>query len=122
METVQVPSYNKMIQQSIHDHWFLNSMSDYGESTLQYKDVARIIEKMHILFEHAGIQKGDKIALCGRNQSRWGAAFLSILTYGAVAVPILHEFHPSQVHDIVNHSDAKLLFVGDKVWPKLNAE
>ena len=122
METVHVPSYNKMIQQSIHDHWFLNSMSDYGESTLQYKDVARIIEKMHILFEHAGIQKGDKIALCGRNQSRWGAAFLSILTYGAVAVPILHEFHPSQVHDIVNHSDAKLLFVGDKVWPKLNAE
>ena len=122
METVQVPSYNKMIQQSIHDHWFLNSMSDYGESTLQYKDVARIIEKMHILFEHAGIQKGDKIALCGRNLSRWGAAFLSILTYGAVAVPILHEFHPSQVHDIVNHSDARLLFVGDKVWAKLNAD
>ncbi len=122
METVQVPSYNKMIQQSIHEHWYLDSMTDYGVYTLQYKDVARIIEKMHILFEHAGIQKGDKIALCGRNQSRWGAAFLSILTYGAVAVPILHEFHPSQVHDIVNHSDAKLLFVGDKVWPKLNAE
>lgn len=111
-----------MIRQSIQDHWFLDSMSDYGVFTLQYKDVARIIEKMHILFEEAGIQKGDKIALCGRNLSRWGAAFFSILTYGAVAVPILHEFHPSQVHDIVNHSEAKLLFVGDKVWPTLNAD
>ncbi len=122
MEITQVPSYNEMIRQSIQDHWFLDSMSDYGVFTLQYKDVARIIEKMHILFEEAGIQKGDKIALCGRNLSRWGAAFFSILTYGAVAVPILHEFHPSQVHDIVNHSEAKLLFVGDKVWPTLNAD
>jgi long-chain acyl-CoA synthetase len=122
METEKVPFYNKMIQQSIHDHWFLDSMSDYGMCTLQYKDVARIIEKMHILFEQAGIERGDKIALCGRNLSRWGAAFFSILTYGAVAVPILHEFHPSQVHDIVNHSESKLLFVGDKVWPKLNAD
>lgn len=122
METTQVPSYNQMILQSIQDHWFQDSMSDYGVFTLQYKDVARIIEKLHILFEQAGIQPGDKIALCGRNLSRWGAAFFSILTYGAVAVPILHEFHPSQVHDIVNHSESKLLFVGDKVWPSLNAD
>ena len=122
METTQVPSYNQMILQSIQDHWFQDSMSDYGVFTLQYKDVARIIEKLHILFEQAGIQPGDKIALCGRNLSRWGAAFFSILTYGAVAVPILHEFHPSQVHDIINHSEAKLLFVGDKVWPTLNAD
>ncbi len=111
-----------MIRQSIQEHWFLDSMSDYGVFTFQYKDVARVIEKMHILFEEAGIEKGDKIALCGRNLSRWGAAFFSILTYGAVAVPILHEFHPSQVHDIVNHSEAKLLFVGDKVWPTLLAD
>lgn len=122
MNTIQVPSYNEMILRSIQDHWFLDSMSDYGVFTLQYKDVARIIEKMHILFEEAGVEKGDKIALCGRNLSRWGAAFFSILTYGAVAVPILHEFHPGQVHDIVNHSEAKLLFVGDKVWPTLNAD
>jgi len=122
MDTTIVPSYNEMIRQSIQDHWFMDSMSDYGVFTLQYKDVARIIEKMHILFEEAGIQKGDKIALCGRNLSRWGAAFFSILTYGAVAVPILHEFHPNQVHDIVNHSEAKLLFVGDKVWPTLDAD
>ena len=111
-----------MIRQSIQEHWFLDSMSDYGVFTLQYKDVARIIEKLHILFEQSGIQPGDKIALCGRNLSRWGAAFFSILTYGAVAVPVLHEFHPSQVHDIINHSEAKLLFVGDKVWPNLNAD
>jgi len=117
-----VPSYNQMIRQSIQDHWFLDSMSDYGLFTLQYKDVARIIEKLHILFEQAGVEPGDKIALCGRNLSRWGAAFFSILTYGAVAVPILHEFHPTQVHDIVNHSESKLLFVGDKVWPNLNAD
>ena len=122
MKHAEVPSYNQMIKQSIQDHWFLDSMSDYGLFTFQYKDVARIIEKLHIIFEEAGIQPGDKIALCGRNQSRWGAAFFSILTYGAVAVPILHEFHPSQVHDLVNHSEAKLLFVGDKVWPTLNAD
>ena len=122
MNTTQVPSYNQMIQQSIQEHWFLDSMSDYGLFTFQYKDVARIIEKMHILFQEAGIEPGDKIALCGRNLSRWGAAFFSVLTYGAVAVPILHEFHPSQVHDIVNHSESKLLFVGDKVWPNLNAD
>ncbi len=111
-----------MVADAIVKNWDMDAMSDYGVFTFQYKDVARIIEKMHILFEHAGIQKGDKIALCGRNLSRWGAAFFSITTYGAVAVPILHEFHPNQVHDIVNHSEAKLLFVGDKVWPALNAE
>lgn len=122
MKPTEVPSYNEMIRQSIQEHWFLDSMSDYGVFTLQYKDVARIIEKLHILFEQSGIQPGDKIALCGRNLSRWGAAFFSILTYGAVAVPVLHEFHPSQVHDIINHSEAKLLFVGDRVWPNLNAD
>lgn len=120
-DITKVPSFNKTIEESIRKNWDLDSMSDYGVCTFQYKDVARIIEKMHILFEHAGIQKGDRIALCGRNLSRWGAAFFSVLTYGAVAVPILHEFHPSQVHDIVNHSGARLLFVGDKVWPKLDA-
>ncbi len=119
---MKTSTFNQAIQESIKKHWHQNSMSDYGIYTLQYKDVARIIEKMHILFEHAGIKKGDKIALCGRNQSRWGCAFLSITTYGAVAVPILHEFHPMQVHDIVNHSEAKLLFAGDHVWPNLSID
>lgn len=121
IDTSIVQSYNEMIQASIQKYWNMDAMSDYGVQTLQYKDVGRIIEKMHILFEAAGVQKGDKIALCGRNLSRWGAAFFSIITYGAVAVPILHEFHPNQIHDIVNHSEAKLLFSGDKVWTNLNA-
>ncbi len=122
MNQTQFSSYNQMIADTIKANWNLNSLSDYGVLTLQYNDVARIIEKMHILFEESGIVPGDKIAICGKNQCRWGAAFLSVLTYGAVAVPILHEFHPEQIHDIVNHSDAKLLFVGDAVWKNLDPE
>lgn len=121
MEINTVPSYNQLVQESIQKYWEKDSMSDHGLFTFKYKDVAEIIEKFHILYSELGIQKGDKIAICGRNLSRWGAAFFSIITYGAVAVPILHEFHPSQVHDIVNHSEAKLLLVGDKVWPALTA-
>ena len=115
-------SFNQIIWDAIQKYWDMDAMSDYGVSTLQYKDVARIIEKLHILFEHSGVKPGDKVALCGKNQSRWGAAFFAIITYGAVAVPILHEFHPSQIHDIVNHSDAKLLFVEDKIYQNLTAD
>lgn len=115
------PSFNKSIEESIHKHWSLPSMSDYGQQTLQYSDVAEEIAKLHILFAKTGIKKGDKIALCSRNMSRWGVAFLATLSYGAVAVPILHEFHPEQVHHIVNHSEARILFVGDIVWKKLDA-
>lgn len=110
------------LEKSIKDHWDLDALTDYEGSTLQYKDVARKIEKLHILFENAGIKEGDKIALCGRNCANWSTAFLAILSYGAVAVPILHEFKPEQVHGIVNHCDARLLFVGDQVWPTLSAE
>ena len=121
--TMHLPeSFNEALAQSVKTNWNRNSMSDYGDITFQYKDVARIIEKLHIIFEKVGIQKGDKIALCGRNQSRWGIAFLATMTYGAVAVPILHDFHPEQVHQITNHSEARLLFVGDQVWKKLNPE
>lgn len=111
-----------MIADSIKTHWDLPSMSDYGVYTYQYKDVARVIEKMHIIFEECGIQKGDRIALCGRNQARWGAAFFSVLTYGAVAVPILNEFHPTQIQDIINHSETKLLFVTDQIFGNLDFE
>lgn len=97
-----------------------DALTDYKGATLQYKDVARKIEKMHILFEHAGIRKGDKIALCGRNSANWTATFLGIVTYGAVAVPILHEFKADNVHHIVNHSEARMLFVGDQVWEEYN--
>lgn len=95
-------------------------MTDYKGATLQYKDVARKIEKLHIIFEESGIRKGDKIAVCGRNSSHWGVTFLATLTYGAVIVPILHEFKADNVHNIVNHSEARLLFVGDMVWENLN--
>ncbi len=119
---MNIPSFNEQVSQSIRDNWDLDALTDYNSSTLQYKDVARIIEKLHIIFEYSGIEKGDKIALCGRNSARWGAAFFAILTYGAVAVPVLHEFRPEQIHDIVNHSEAKLLFAGDQIWPNLSAD
>ena len=119
---MEIKSFNLMIADSIKTHWDLPSMSDYGVYTYQYKDVARVIEKMHIIFEECGIQKGDRIALCGRNQARWGAAFFSVLTYGAVAVPILNEFHPTQIQDIINHSETKLLFVTDQIFGNLDFE
>ena len=110
-----IPSFNELIEKSIIGNWDLDALTDYKGQTLQYHDVARKIEKVHILFENSGIQKGDKIALCGRNSSQWAVAFIATLTYGAIAVPILHEFMPDQIHNIVNHSDAKLLFAGDHV-------
>ena len=111
----QIGSFNALIQKSIIDNWDRDALTDFKGQTLQFHDVARKIEKLHILFENSGIQKGDKIALCGRNSSQWAVAFLATLTYGAIAVPILHEFNTEQIHNIVNHSEARLLFVGDHV-------
>ena len=119
---MECPSFNACLQKSFQEHWDLDALSDYGAQTFRYKDVARIIEKLHIILEESGVERGDKVAICGRNTARWGIAFLATITYGAVAVPILHEFHPEQIHDIVNHSDAKLLFVGDQIWPTLDAD
>ena len=118
METTN--SLIQLIEESIRKNWNLDAMTDYKGATLQYKDVARKIEKMHILLEHAGIKRGDKIALCGRNSANWTATFLGVITYGAVAVPILHEFKADNVHNIVNHSEARMLFVGDQVWENFN--
>ncbi len=111
----QIPSFNALIQKSVIDNWDRDALTDFKGQTLQFHDVARKIEKLHILFENSGIQKGDKIAMCGRNSSQWAVAFLATLTYGAIAVPILHEFNAEQIHNIVNHSEARLLFVGDHV-------
>ena len=113
-------SFIALIEKSIKKNWDANSLTDYKGVTYQYKDVARKIEKLHIIFEESGIKPGDKIAICGRNMSHWGVTFLATVTYGAVIVPILHEFKPDQVHNIVNHSEAKLLFVGDVVWEGLD--
>lgn len=119
--TGSIPNFNQMIQKSIVDHWDLDSLTDFKGATLQYHDVARKIEKLHIMFESSGVKQGDKIALCGRNSAAWAAAFLAVLTYGAIAVPILHEFTAEQIHNIVNHSDAKILFAGDVVATQIDA-
>ena len=118
----QIPSFNALLEKSIIDNWNLDALTDFKGQTLQFHDVARKIEKLHILFEHSGVTKGDKIALCGRNSSQWAVAFIATLTYGAVAVPILHEFNAEQIHNIVNHSEAKLLFVGDHVATIIDAQ
>lgn len=117
----QFTGFNQRIQQSIIDNWERDALTDFKGATLQYHDVARKIEKLHIMFENSGVERGDKIALAGRNSAAWAAAFLAVLTYGAVAVPILHEFTADQIHNIVNHSDAKLLFVGDVVATEIDA-
>ncbi len=118
----EIPSFNSYIERSITQNWDLDALTDYQGITLQFKDVARKIEKLHILFENSGVQKGDKIALCGRNSAYWATAFLATLTYGAVAVPIQHEFNAEQIHNIVNHSESKLLFVGDVVATIINPD
>ena len=118
---MEIPSFNALIEKSIIAHWDMDALTDYKGATLQYHDVARKIEKLHIMFENSGVVKGDKIALCGRNSANWAVAFLATLTYGAIAVPILHEFMADQIHNIVNHSDAKLLFVGDVVATQVDA-
>lgn len=113
-------SFLKYIEESIKNYWDRPALTDFKGATSSYKDVARKIEKLHLLFEHSGIRKGDKIALCSRNTSNWGIAFLATLSYGAVVVPILNEFKPDNVHHIVNHSEARILFAGDVVWENLD--
>ena len=113
-------SFIAQFEESFKKNWDLPALSDYKGTTLHYKDVARRISKLHIVFEECGLKKGDKVAICGRNQANWGVVFFATLTYGAVAVPILHEFKADNVHHIVNHSEARILFVGDVVWESLN--
>ncbi|NDV81381.1 long-chain fatty acid--CoA ligase [Bacteroides sp. 51] len=116
----QEKQFIEYIEESIVKNWNLNALTDYNGITLQYKDIARKIAKFHIAMEEAGIQPGDKIAVCGRNGAYWGTTFLAAVTYGAVVVPILHEFKADNIHNIVNHSEAKLLFVGDQIWENLD--
>lgn len=115
-------NFNSYLEDSIKKNWESTAVSDFNGVTYQYKDIARKIAKLHILLENADIKKGDKVAICGKNTSHWAVAFFAVLSYGAVAVPILHEFKPDNVHNIINHSEAKLLFVGDVAWENLNEE
>ena len=112
-------SVNKLYQEAFRKYWDRPAISNYQGVTLHYRDVARRIEKMHIMFEECGLQKGDKVAICSRNQANWAVAFLSAMTYGAVPVPLLHEFKSSNIHHLVNHSEAKILFVDDVIWEGL---
>ena len=120
METFS--SFNAYIQRAIIENWDNDALTDYQGITLQFHDVARKIEKVHILFENSGVVRGDKIAICGRNSAHWAVAFIATLTYGAVAVPILHEFNGEQIQNIVNHSGAKLLFIGDYAVKTIDPE
>ncbi|MBQ9667878.1 MAG: AMP-binding protein, partial [Prevotella sp.] len=117
----QGSSFNKYIKDTIVKNWDRDALTDYQGLTYQYHDVATLIVKLHILFENCGVRKGDKIAICGRNSANWAVTFVATLTYGAVAVPILHEFNAEQIHNIVNHSESRLLFVGDYVAKEIQA-
>ena len=119
---MEFSSVNKLLEKSIRDNWDRPALSNYQGVTLFYRDVARRIAKLHIAFEQCGLNKGDKVAICSRNQSNWGVSFLAAMTYGAVPVPILHEFKAGNIHYLVNHSEAKVLFVDDVIWEGLNAE
>ena len=119
---MQFSSVNKLLEKSFRDNWDRPALSNYQGVTLFYRDVARRIAKLHIAFEQCGLQNGDKVALCSRNQANWGVSFLAALTWGAVPVPILHEFKPGNIHYLVNHSEAKVLFVDDVIWESLSAE
>ena len=117
---MEFTSVNKIFQESFKKFWDRPAISNYQGITLHYRDVARRIEKMHIMFEECGLQKGDKVAICSRNQANWAVAFLSTMTFGAVPVPLLHEFKSHNIHHLVNHSEAKILFVDDVIWEGLS--
>ena len=119
---MEFKSVNKIIEESLRRNWDSAALSNYQGVTLFYRDVARRIAKLHIAFEQCGLQKGDKVAICSRNQANWGVSFLAALTYGAVAVPILHEFKPGNIHYLVNHSEARVLFVDEVIWEGLIQE
>ena len=119
---MEFQSVNKLLEKSFQVNWDRAALSNYQGVTLSYRDVARRIAKLHIAFEQCGLERGDKVAICSRNQANWGVSFMAAITYGAVAVPILHEFKPGNIHYLVNHSEARVLFVDEVIWEGLLAE
>ena len=117
---MEFTSVNKIFENSIKKNWDRPAISNYQGETLHYKDLARRMEKLRIMFEECGLQKGDKVAICSRNQANWAVAFLAIMTHGAVPVPLLHEFKSANIHHLVNHSGAKILFVDEVIWEGLS--
>ena len=120
--TEQEKSFNLLFETTIKNHWDRPALTDYQGQTLSYAEVAQQVAQFHLLFQQLGIQRGEKIALCGKNCSNWAVAFFSTVTYGAIAVPILHEFKPEQVQNIINHSESRLLFASDNIWKEVDAE
>ena len=117
---MEFKSVNKIFEESFKKNWLRPAISNYQGETLHFRDLARRIEKLHIMFEECGLQKGDKVAICSRNQANWAVVFLATTTYGAVPVPLLHEFKSSNIHHLVNHSEAKVLFVDEVIWEGLS--
>lgn len=117
---MEYQSLNKLLEKSFRENWEREALSNYQGATLTYKDLATRIAYLHLDFEQCGLQKGDKVALCSRNQANWGVSFLAAMTYGAVPVPILHEFKAENIHYLVNHSEAKVLFVDEVIWEGLS--
>ena len=117
---MEFKSVNKIFEESIKKNWLRPAISNYQGETLHFRDLARRIEKLHIMFEECGLQKGDKVAICSRNQANWAVVFLATTTYGAVPVPLLHEFKSANIHHLVNHSEAKVLFVDEVIWEGLS--
>ena len=113
-------SVNKTFEKAIRDNWDRPAISNYQGATMHYRDLARLIAKLHIMFEECGLEKGDKVALCSRNQANWAVSFLAVMTYGAVPVPLMHEFKPSNIHHLVNHSESKVLFVDEVIWENVS--
>ena len=118
--TKSYTSVNKLLEHSFKTNWERAALSNFKGGTLTYADVAKLIKNLHICFEHCGLRKGEKVALCSRNQANWGVCYMAALTYGAVVVPILHEFKPENIQYLVNHSEAKVLFVDEVIWEGLD--
>ena len=117
---MEFTSVNKIFESAFKKNWVRPAISNYQGETLHFRDVARRMEKLHIMFEECGLQKRDKVAICSRNQANWAVSFLATMTYGAIPVPLLHEFKSANIHHLVNHSEARILFVDEVIWEGLS--
>ena len=116
-------NFIKLYEQSFRENWDLPCYTDYGEDeSYSYGQVAQEIAKLHLLFKHCSLRRGDKIAIIGKNNARWCIAYMATITYGAIVVPILQDFNPNDVHHIVNHSESVFLFTSDSIWEHLEEE
>lgn len=116
----QYKAPGELLAKTFHDNWECNALSNYGGEVYKFKDVARKIEELHLVFDSCNLKVGDTIAICGKNHANWVVGFLAAFSFGAVPVPLLHEFTPANIHHLVNHSESKLLFVDEQMWKSLD--